>query len=175
MSEATIQDASLTHTVSGTSDPVVQEKKIQNGRGRYSHDEELPLKVRVKRTGWFGRSISVTTTEIVWYRDAIQYIEAPANFTYDLASIPVLVWFIVSPWDVVLESLFHDLLYRTQLVRRRGADQTMLSMMEDREVPWAVRTIVYLGVRVGGWLAWSNHSKTIAAQLAEQSNQESKP
>lgn len=149
-----------------TNDPAVQIEAVTEGTGRYSHDEELPLKLRVKRTGWFTRRISVTTLEQVWYRDAIQYIEVPAGFTYDLASIPVLVWFIVSPWDVAIESLFHDLLYRTQKVKRRVADNTMLSMMQDRGVPFLIRWVVYLGVRMGGWVAWKNHAARNAQERA---------
>lgn len=148
-----------------TTDPALQSAKIKEGTGRYSHDDELPLKVRVKRTGWLGRKISVTTLEKVWYRDAITYIEVPPGFTYDLASIPRLVWILVSPWDVALESLFHDLLYRQQEIKRRQADQTMLSMMQDRGVPLPIRWIVYLGVRIGGWAAWNKRAADLERAL----------
>lgn len=137
-----------------TNDPVVQEEKIKLGTGHWSHGDELPLRLTIKRSGWYGRSIAVTTTEAVWYRDAITYIEVPPNFTYDLASIPRPLWAVVSPWDVALESLFHDLLYRAQKVKRRTADQTLYSMMEDRGVPWHIRWTVYLSVRMFGGKAW---------------------
>lgn len=136
-------------------DPVVQEVAIKEGTGRYSHDDELPLKIRVKRVGWLGRKISVTTLEEVWYRDAITRIVVPAGFTYDLASIPRPLWMITAPWDIALESLFHDLLYRKQEIDRRRADQTLLSMMQDRGVPWHIRWAVYLSVRMFGWKAWA--------------------
>ncbi len=171
------QDASVVRTVaSAPSDPVAQEVAIQQGRGTYSHGKILPLELSLERTGWFSRAISVTTTETVWYRDAVTYIKVPAPFTYDLASIPSLVWFIVSPWDVALESLFHDMLYREQIVRRRVADQTMLSMMEDRGVPYLIRLTVYFGVRIGGWVAWKKHAaENRAARIAEQNKAENKP
>lgn len=148
-----------------TNDPAVQSAKIKAGTGSYSHDDELPLRIKVKREGWLGRKISVTTTEPVWYRDAITYIEVPAGFTYDLASIPRTVWWLVSPWDVAMESLFHDLLYRQQEIKRRQADQTMLSMMQDRGVPLPVRWIVYMGVRCGGWIAWKRRAAENKAAL----------
>lgn len=154
-----MSDTPVVEKTVATDDPVAQALKVKAGTGQYSHDEELPLKVRIKRAGWLGRKISVTTLEPVWYRDAITNIEVPAGFTYDLASIPRLVWILVSPWDVALESLFHDLLYRQQLVKRRVADLTMLSMMQDRGVPWPIRTIVYSGVRLGGWAAWNRRAK----------------
>lgn len=146
-----------------TNDPAKQVIQIQAGVGGYSHDDELPLKVRIKRTSWLGRKISVTTTELVWYRDAITYIEVPAGFTYDLASIPRPVWLLVSPWDIALESLFHDLLYRKQEVKRRVADTTLQSMMQDRGVPFLIRWSVYLGVRIGGWSAWNQRAAENAA------------
>lgn len=131
--------------------------------GKFSHDTDLPLRVRIKRTSWFGRRISVTTTENVWYRDAVTFIECAADFTYDLASIPRLVWFIVSPWDIALESLFHDLNYRAQKTKRSYADFMLRSMMEDRGVPWAIRWAVYLAVRMFGWKAWSHWANVNAA------------
>jgi hypothetical protein len=161
-----MSDTPVVQKTVATNDPAAQMRKVQDGTGKYSHDEELPLKVRVKRTGWLCRKISVTTLETVWYRDAITYIEVPPGFTYDLASIPRLVWVLVSPWDVALESLFHDLLYRQQLVKRRVADQTMLSMMQDRGVPWPIRSIVYSGVRAGGWAAWRKRARENAAAAA---------
>lgn len=157
-------------------DPELQSEKIKTGQGVYSHDQELPIKLRVKREGWIGRTISATTTETVWYRDAITYIEVPAGFTYDLASIPRVIWIIISPVDVALESLFHDLLYRKQEIRRRQADQTLLSMMHDRAVPCPIRWFVYLGVRLGGWHAWAKRAaenkaaKVVAAKLSRETN-----
>lgn len=152
---------------SAPADTKSQVAQIRAGSGEWSHDEELPLRVRIKRTGWLCRKISVTTTELVWYRDAITYIEVPAGFTYDLASIPRVLWAIVSPLDLALESLFHDLLYRQQRVKRITADRTLQSMMEDRQVPGAIRWTVYLGVRLGGWVAWNQRRReNIATQAA---------
>jgi hypothetical protein len=146
------------------SDPAVQSAVIQEGAGNYSHEDELPLKMLTKRAGWFGRRISVTTTEEVWYRDAITRIVVPAGFTYDLASIPRPLWVLIAPWDIALESLFHDLLYRKQEIKRRQADQTLLSMMQDRGVPWHVRWAVYLSVRWFGWKAWrQRHAEMVCA------------
>lgn len=152
---------------SAPEDPASQIAWVQAGSGTYSHDEELPLKLRVKHVRWFCRAIVVTTLEVVWYKDAVTYIEIPAGFRSDLASVPRLVWALVSPWDIALEALFHDLLYQQQIVKRRVADQTLLSMMEDRRVPWLVRWTVYLGVRVGGWAAWRKHARENAAKSAK--------
>lgn len=149
-----------------TNDPAAQAAQVEEGTGGYSHSTKLPLVLDIQPAGWFGRKITVTTTEPVWYRDAIVYIEVPQGFTYDLASIPALVWVFVSPWDLALESLFHDLLYRRQSVKRYVADTQLRSMMEDRGKPWHVRMIVYLGVRIGGWKAWRQRAVENAAARA---------
>lgn len=156
---------------SAPSDAATQIAWIQAGHGHYSHDEEVPLKLLLpKQERWCCRKpLLVKTTELVWYRDAVTYIEIPAGFKSDLASIPRPLWWVLaSPWDIALEALFHDLFYQEQTVKRRVADQTLLSMMEDRSVPWAVRWTVYLGVRVGGWVAWRQHARELAARSAEQ-------
>jgi hypothetical protein len=149
-----------------TNDPAVQTASVQQGVGRWSHEEELPLRLKTPRVGWFGRKLSATTTELVWYRDAITYIEVPAGFTYDLASVPRLLWVLVSPWDIALEALFHDLFYRQQQVKRSVADATLKSMMEDRGVPFHIRWAVYLAVRVFGFKAWNEYTRLNAAAVA---------
>lgn len=152
---------------------------IQAGTGAYSHDEDLPLKLLLPKPSrwwqwWCRKPMLVKTTEVVWYRDAVTYIEIPAGFKSDLASIPRPLWCVLaSPSDIALEALFHDAAYSRQVVKRRVADQTLLSMMEDRKVPWAVRWTVYLGVRVGGWVAWRNHARELVARSAKQKGNES--
>ena len=156
-------------------DPASQIAWIQAGHGSYSHGEELPLRLLLSREKrWCCRKpVLVKTTELVWYRDAVTYIEIPVGFKSDLASVPRVLWSAVaSPWDLALPALFHDLLYAQQVVKRRVADQTLLSMMEDSNIPWAVRWTVYLGVRVGGWVAWRQHARELAARSAEQKGSE---
>lgn len=157
----------VVRSVGTSTDPVVQMVAVQRGKGKWSHDEDLPLRIGIKRTGWFGRKIRVTTTELIWYQDAITRIEVPAGFTYDLASIPRILWVFVSPWDIALESTFHDLLYRQQLVKRRVADTTLQSMMQDRGVPAYIEWAVFLTVRMFGGRAWAARAaENAAADLA---------
>lgn len=155
-------------------DVASQIKAIQQGQGSYSHTKKLPLAVDVERRGWFSRRILVTTLERMWYMDAATFIDIDPGFDSDLASVPRLLWFVISPWDLVLESLFHDAGYKAQVRRRRVVDQTMLSMMEDLGKPWLIRWTVYLGVRVGGWVAWRNHARELAAQT-ESAQKDAEP
>lgn len=159
---------------SAPEDPASQIAWIQAGSGQYSHEEELPLKLLIAPGGeWCCKPVRVRTIELVWYKDAVTYIEIPAGFKSDLASVPRVLWSVLaSPWDLALPALFHDLLYAQQIVKRRVADQTLLSMMEDRGVPWPIRWTVYLGVRLGGWVAWRKHARELAARSAEQKGSE---
>lgn len=153
------------------SDERWQQRAAREFAGEFSHEDDLPLKIRTRHSGWWGRTISVTTLEPIWYRDAILHIEVPAGFTYDLASIPRFVWPIVSPYDIALEATFHDLFYRCQQISRRMADQIFLSMMQQRDVPFAIRWSVYLAVRFCGGRAWRMRAAQMGAALSAAAHQ----
>ena len=139
-----------------TNNPKAQVQQAKAGMSAFSHPDEIPLKIGIVRNGWFGRRVVVTTTEPVWYVDAVGRIEIPAGFNCDLASVPRFLWLIVSPFDLALEGLFHDQFYRSQPdgLSRRYADFFMLHMMELRKVPWWIRYPVWLAVRMFGGKAW---------------------
>ena len=141
-----------------TTDPAVQKALVQKNTPKFSHDEYLPLEINIKRAGVFCQRVKVRTTQEVWYRDGVLTVVVPVGFVSDLASIPRIIWVLFSPWDIALESLFHDQLYRQQPVRRVVADAALMSMLEERECVWYVRWAVYLGVRMFGWLAWNKNA-----------------
>ena len=126
----------------------------ERGSASFSHLDYLPLRVSVRRSGWLSRRVEVVTIEETRYRNAILELVVPAEFVSDLASIPRPLFWFVSPWDIALESLFHDLLYREQIVARSVADFVLRMMLEERNVPWHIRWSVYLAVRVFGARAW---------------------
>lgn len=130
------------------------------GGSDISHRETLPIKIVVdKRTGWLCRRVIVRTTEAMWYRDAVTRIEVPKGFECDLASVPRFLWCLVSPYDLAVEGLFHDQLFRAQVTSRRYADFFMFHLMAQRGVPWYVRYPVWLAVRLFGGKAWQKHKK----------------
>lgn len=145
-----------------TNNPKAQVQLAKQGSSAFSHPDELPLKVGVVRNGWFGRRVVVTTTEPVWFLDAVGRIEIPAAFNCDLASVPRWLWLIVSPFDLALEGLFHDQGYREQKLTRRYVDFLMLHMMELRKVPVWVRYPVWLAVRMFGGKAWKINARRLA-------------
>jgi len=137
--------------------PRVQMDRAKRGSGSFSHDDYLPLRVSVRRKGWLSRKVQVVTIEKTSYQNAILDIAIPPEFTSDLASIPRLLFGLVSPWDIALEALFHDQLYREQEVTRAVADFVLRMMMAERGVPWHIRWTVYLAVRMFGGSAWEQH------------------
>jgi hypothetical protein len=138
-----------------TNSPKAQVKASKEGQCEFSHPTTLPLSVSVVPGGFFSRQkIIVTTLEPVWYRDAVCRVDVPANFTCDLASVPTVIWWAISPFALAIPGLFHDLLYREQRTSRRFADFLFLQIMELRGVPWIVRYPVWAAVRLFGGKAW---------------------
>lgn len=86
-------------------------------------------------------------------------VYVPAGFISE-PSIPRPFWRMLPPiGDYVAAAAIHDWLYVTQRTTRKLADQIMLAAMKDSDVPLWERTMIYSGVRIGGWKAWRDHSK----------------
>ena len=73
------------------------------------------------------------------------------KFTTDLASVPRLP-FIYNLWGnrAHYESVLHDWLYQTYLVRKPIADKIFLEAMKVRKKPLWIREPMYLAVKFGG-------------------------
>lgn len=147
--------------VNATTDPRWQATLVQISTPEFSHDDDLPLRISTRQRGLCRRP-RVTTIEPIWYRDQLLSVSVPVGFVCDLASIPRWLWWILSPYDIALESIFHDLLYREQPVKRVIADAALLSMLEERGQPWYVRWPVYFAVRIFGGKAWESHARDSA-------------
>lgn len=106
-------------------------------------------------------------------RDLLR-LEVPEGFTHDFASVPRVLWMLISPLDLGLASLFHDWLYRAggrvTTLRwdrtdgrwdpvedpwsRRYADELFARMMREQGVPKWRRRAAYLAVRLAGGSSW---------------------
>jgi hypothetical protein len=88
-------------------------------------------------------------------------IEVPAGFLTDLASVPRFLWPIYPPFgSYTRAAVLHDWLYaehrgRHNTYTRAAADTILWEAMVDCGTPWHVRWVVWSGVRLGGWSAWS--------------------
>lgn len=63
--------------------------------------------------------------------------------------------------DTLLAALVHDYIYKVQTMTRQEADELFNEIMIICEVFWIKRTLYYLWVRLGGWVAWKKHKKSL--------------
>lgn len=94
-------------------------------------------------------------------------IIVPKGFVTDYASIPWFLWSLgLSPHGQYSRAaVVHDYLYWVQSCRRDQADRLLLIAMKESQVGAIVETIVFLGVRSFGWLAWSKNADERKAGL----------
>lgn len=89
----------------------------------------------------------------------------PRGFVTDFASIPRVLWNIISPMELGdTGPLEHDWEYRNGVGTRAKADGNLLRHMKEHGVSWWKRNTAYAGVRVGGWASW-NSGKVVVEEL----------
>lgn len=94
-------------------------------------------------------------------------ITIPAGFTFDLASVPRPLWWLIAPFELSIAApLVHDFLYNNagappegtvvppRTYTRAQADRLFLLIMRREGVPAWRRKLAYLGTRLFGWLSW---------------------
>lgn len=87
-------------------------------------------------------------------------IIVPIGQTTDFGSVPQKLWWIISPIGPATRAfVLHDYLYTVQTFTRLRADAILLEAMAVLSVSWLERSIIWLGVRAGGWAAWNKHAK----------------
>ena len=88
-------------------------------------------------------------------------VRVSPGFRTDGASIPRLLWRVFgSPYDpdIFPAAIAHDALYRGEVLPRKDADAAFLAMMARSGVRRRKRRLVWLGVRLFGWLTWRSHT-----------------
>jgi hypothetical protein len=116
-----------------------------------------------------------------WSKDGIEHrLTVPAGFTSDLASVPRLLWWYISPFDLGPSVVPHDWIYRhagalpagshlmceasqwievTAAWERKEADRLFGRMMRETSVPRFKRRQAYRAVRLfGGWV-WRRRAR----------------
>lgn len=85
-------------------------------------------------------------------------LRIPAGFRFDFASVPgPIKWIFPSRAIFSAAALVHDYLYKTGCCTRWEADAVFYSLLAAERLGVVVRTIMWLGVRLGGWAAWRQH------------------
>lgn len=85
-------------------------------------------------------------------------VTVPAGTVTDLASIPFFArCFVATDGEWTKPAVVHDFLYGPNArpaVSRRYADRAFHEAMTERGVSPILRTVIYLAVRLGGWVAF---------------------
>jgi len=81
------------------------------------------------------------------------FIRVPKGFITDFASVPRIFWPILPPWDKYGKAaVLHDYLYHSHRFIRLLCDAIFFEAMGVLGVSWWKRWVLYLGVRIGGWV-----------------------
>lgn len=105
----------------------------------------------------------VRTLRPLYYQTALGLVVVPENFRSDGASMPRLFWRLIGhPFQMqyLREAILHDWLYRTQPCSRALADRIFYELLAGKVKPWR-RRLIYLGLRLGGWIAWRQNRKEL--------------
>jgi len=104
--------------------------------------------------------IWITTNDYA-YVDDDYVIIVPAGFKFNLASVPRILWFVISPYELSIPApLVHDYLYvnkgriGNRVYSRRDADKIFKRLMGQMGVGKFRRFFGYISVRAFGWLYW---------------------
>lgn len=97
------------------------------------------------------------TSDLIWHSDTERYV-VPRGFETDLASIPrIFRWLLNQNGNSRRPAVLHDYLYRMQPISRAEADAIFRRALEVEGVILPGRWLYWLGVRLGGWIAWRGH------------------
>ncbi len=89
------------------------------------------------------------------------------GFKTDGASIPRLLWRVLgSPYDpdIFAAAIAHDAMYRGRIVPRSDADTAFLALMAESGVKKHKRRLVWIGVRLFGWITYLRQTPATVAE-----------
>lgn len=127
---------------------------------KFTSDIE-PLGRYDKSGKWFILSEPVVYD--VGYKGSEETIVVPIGFVTDFASIPRTIQLLIPNYIGRRAAILHDYLYKTNGLNgkysRQRADQIFLEALNVLEVNFFTRSLMYSGVRIGGWLPWRKHKQ----------------
>jgi hypothetical protein len=97
-----------------------------------------------------------------------KWVNVPAGFVTDFASVPKFLWFLPRWATYSKAPILHDYLYETQTlmgkpITRKQADQVFLEAMhvdwQTHQTRYIVAHIEYIAVRLFGMWAWNSKRK----------------
>ena len=91
-------------------------------------------------------------------------VTVPAGFVTDFASIPSAFCVILPKTGRYLAAaIVHDYLYWNQSCTRGQADRLLDIAMEESQVDFVTRRVIFAGVRTGGAMAWAANARDRSA------------
>lgn len=119
--------------------------------------------VQVYRKWW------LTVEDMSYSHGDILEVYIKRYFLCDLASIPWFVrWLLSTSSDGVYDAVIHDFLLSRKVVSRTLADAIFREAMIHSSVPKWKRRSMYIGVRIGAILPWSNNPPPEAIAAANE-------
>lgn len=112
---------------------------------------------------YLGDGKWMLTEDFVYFHAVEGMITVPEGTITDLDSVPRLPFaYMLTKNASVLGALVHDDLYQKGYIQgenitRAEADGIFLDLMEEEGVSWWQRRMIWLGVRLGGWIPWNKH------------------
>lgn len=84
----------------------------------------------------------------------------PEGFVTDFASVPRIPLAFLLTGDSAHEAaVVHDFAYSRQNISRSLADAVFREAMQVTGEPGWKSWLMWVGVRMGGWIAWDNHQR----------------
>ena len=95
-------------------------------------------------------------------------VTVPAGFETDLESVPRWLPLVYGELygTAHAAAVLHDYLYTTGSVDRRTADAVLYEAMRATGQPQWKSFVMWVGVRLGGWIAWTAHRAADAGRRA---------
>ena len=88
----------------------------------------------------------------------LRTVVVPDGFVTDFASVPRIPFIFDVLGDIAHgPAVVHDWLYMKGTYSRLMADRVLLEAMKSEGLVFWKRYQIYLGVRLGGWVAWREH------------------
>lgn len=114
----------------------------------------FPDKLVFEEAGFAHGSMLLKLTSSFRYYSSLGLVYVPKNFITDGASVPRIFWAIFSPFGCYFSAaVVHDMLYSplNDEFTRSESDGIFLEAMQECNVPWCRRTLIYSAVRCAGW------------------------